>query len=122
MKTESEIHWTLRHIGESRECIISACFTPNTRGSSQCIPFSQLRRYVSDPSHILDHSEITVGPTLRIEQKPVGILDRREKVLHNRIILLVRVAWSKDSPGDSTWEKEEDMRKQYPYLFPKSGQ
>ncbi|KAJ6814346.1 uncharacterized protein M6B38_141300 [Iris pallida] len=95
---------------------------PTLEGVHNVFHVSQLRRYVSDSSHILDHSEITVGPTLRIEQKPVGILDRREKVLRNRIIPLVRVAWSKDSPGDSTWEKEEDMRKQYPYLFPKSGQ
>ncbi|KAJ6819602.1 uncharacterized protein M6B38_400345 [Iris pallida] len=94
---------------------------PTLEGVHNVFHVSQLRRYVSDPSHILDHSEITVGPTLRIEQRPVGILDRREKVLRNRVIPLVRVAWSKDSPGDSTWEKEEDMRKQYPYLFPNPG-
>ncbi|KAJ6847133.1 uncharacterized protein M6B38_285000 [Iris pallida] len=95
---------------------------PTLEGVHNVFHVSQLRRYVSDPSHILDHSEITVGPTLRIEQKPVGILDRREKVLRNRVLPLVRVAWSRNSPGDSTWEKEEDMRKQYPYLFPKPGQ
>ena len=78
---------------------------------------SQLRRYLSDPSHVVEHVEIELQPDLSFEQRPVEILDRKDRVLKRKTIPLVRVAWSKDSPGDSTWEREDEMRERYPYLF-----
>jgi len=40
-----------------------------------------------------------------------------EKVLKNKVVSLVRVAWDPNSPGDSTWELEEEVREKYPYMF-----
>jgi hypothetical protein len=79
---------------------------------------SQLRSYVRDPSHIIDHSELAVRTNLSFKAQPVSIVDRREKVLKNKVIKLVRVSWNPQSPGESTWELEEKMCEQYPYLFP----
>ena len=79
---------------------------------------SQLRKYVRDPSHVIDYSELAVRSDLSLEVQPIAILDRREKRLKNRTIRLVRVAWNPQSPGDSTWEPEDRMRELYPHLFP----
>lgn len=78
---------------------------------------SQLCRYVSDPSHVLDDSELVVGTDLTYEEQPVSILDQREKMLKNRTIRLVRVTWGHHSFGESTWEREGDIRSRYPHLF-----
>ena len=78
---------------------------------------SQLRRYLADPSHVIDHSDLVVEPDLSFEELSVGILDRREKLLRNKSIPLVRVAWRHHSPGESTWEREDEMKRRFPFLF-----
>ena len=65
----------------------------------------------------MDFSEITVRPDMSYDQQPVEILDRKQKQLRNKTVSLVRVLWRHDSPGESTWEREEDMRERYPSLF-----
>ena len=66
----------------------------------------------------MDFFEIEVRLDLTYEQQLVEILDRREKTLRKKKVLLVRVSWQIDSPGESTWELESDMRARYPFLFP----
>ena len=78
---------------------------------------SMLRRYRSDPSHILQKQPIELKEDLTYEEKPIGILARDEKVLRNKVIPLVKVLWSNHSREEATWEREEDMRAQYPHLF-----
>jgi len=90
---------------------------PALAGVHDVFHVSQLRRYIRDPSHVIDHSELSVSPDLSLASQPVAILDAREKRLKNRVIRLVRVAWSSRSSGDSTWELEDKMRESYPHLF-----
>lgn len=108
-------------LGRIGEVAYRVALPPNLEGVHNVFHVSQLRRYVSDPSHVLDHSELEIGPSLTVAEQPVEILDRREKKLRNKTIPLVRVAWSRHSPGESTWERETDMREKYPYLFDLPG-
>ena len=55
---------------------------------------------------------------MSFEAQPISIVDRREKVLMNKVIKLVRVSWDPNSPGESTWELEEEIHMKYPKLFP----
>jgi hypothetical protein len=82
---------------------------------------SQLRRYVRDPSHQLDFSELHLDDTLEYEEKPMRILDKKEQRLRNRIITSVLVQWGHHSRKDATWELESMIREQYPELFSESG-
>ena len=77
---------------------------------------SQLRKYVFDPSHVLEAEDVQVKEDLRVEVQPVAIEDRRVKECKGRAANLVKVIWDRRA-GDSTWELEEDMRNAYPYLF-----
>ena len=90
---------------------------PSLEGVHDVFHVSQLRRYVPDEKHVLDYSELTLRLDLTYEVQPVAILDRREKVLKNRVISLVRVVWNPNFPRDSTWELEEEIREKYHYLF-----
>ena len=79
---------------------------------------SMLKKYVRDPNHILpDYRELNVQPDATYEEKPLRILARRDKVLRRKIIPLVKVLWSRREQEEASWEKEEDMRKEYPELF-----
>ncbi|KAJ9183233.1 hypothetical protein P3X46_007120 [Hevea brasiliensis] len=78
---------------------------------------SMLRRYRSDPSHILPIEEIEVNPDLTYDEEPIKILAHEVKQLRNKHIPLVKVLWNHHSGQKATWEHEEDMRRQHPQLF-----
>ena len=45
------------------------------------------------------------------------IVDRKEPVLRNKVIPLVRVLWKDHEREAATWELEAQMLRQYPQLF-----
>ena len=69
---------------------------------------SMLRKYVSDPSHVLSYENLELDEDLSYEEKPVQILDRKEKVLRTKTIALVKVLWRNSKSGEATWELESD--------------
>ena len=78
---------------------------------------SMLKKYVFDPSHVLNQEPIEVHKDLTYEDKPIKILDREEKVLRNKVIPLVKVLWRNHKIKEATWEHEDDMKARYPDLF-----
>ena len=78
---------------------------------------SALRRYVSDVSHVLSYENLVLDETLSYEEQPVKVLDRKDKVLRNKTISLVKVLWRNSKVEEATWELESDMRSQHPELF-----
>ncbi|XP_059302312.1 uncharacterized protein LOC132054286 [Lycium ferocissimum] len=78
---------------------------------------SILRRYRSDPSHILPVESIDVRPDLTYEEEPIQILAREIQELKNKKIPLVKVLRRNHSGKEATWEREKEMRIQYPHLF-----
>ena len=52
---------------------------------------SMLRRYRSDPSHVVSSETIELRPYLTYEEEPVEILAREVKELRNKKIPLVKV-------------------------------
>ena len=45
------------------------------------------------------------------------ILDRREQVLRNKTIPLVKVLWRSHTVEEATWEYKEMMKRHYSHLF-----
>ncbi|KAL0543964.1 hypothetical protein IC582_019074 [Cucumis melo] len=78
---------------------------------------SMLRRYVADPTHVVDFEPLQINEDLSYKEQPVEILAREVKMLHNRGISLVKVLWRNHGVEEATWEREEDLRAQYPELF-----
>ncbi|KAG2394978.1 uncharacterized protein HKW66_Vig0076470 [Vigna angularis] len=77
---------------------------------------SQLRKYIPDPKHVLEVDEIQVKENLTMDVGPVRILDVQMKKLRGKDIRTVKVLWNEDTQ-EMTWELEEFMIKEYPYLF-----
>ncbi|KAL4295400.1 hypothetical protein GQ457_12G029270 [Hibiscus cannabinus] len=78
---------------------------------------SMLKKYRSDPSHVLEPEEVELNPDLSYEEKPVMILDSEVKRLRNKNVSLFKVLWRNHNVEEATWEPEEIMKEQYPYLF-----
>ena len=82
---------------------------------------SMLRKYIPDPSHVLEAPEIELRDDLSYEEQPVQILGREEKELRNKTISLVKVLWRNLLVEEATWEREDQMQSQYPHLFQDTG-
>ena len=78
---------------------------------------SMLRKYILDPSRVLTEQPVEIQENLTYEEEPVQILNRREQVLHNKTIPLVKVLWRSHTVEEATWEREEQMKRHYSHLF-----
>ncbi|KAK8641018.1 hypothetical protein V6N13_008769 [Hibiscus sabdariffa] len=76
-----------------------------------------LRKYRSNPSHILEPEEVELNLDLSYEAEPVQILDREVKRLKNKSVPLVKVLWRNHKVEEATWEPKATMKEQYPHLF-----
>jgi len=82
---------------------------------------SMLRKYEPDPSHVLKDPPVVLKENLSYEVQPVQIVDRREKMLRNKSIPMVRILWRSDQIEEETWEPESVMRQHHPNLFSSLG-
>ena len=78
---------------------------------------SLLRKYIADPSHVLELDDIQIREDLTINTGPVRILDSQVKKLRGEEIKTVKVLWN-EITQEMTWEMEDRMRQSYPHLFP----
>ena len=79
---------------------------------------SQLRKYISDPTHVIRPDTTQLKNNLTFDTIPIQIMDKKVKELRGRQIPLVKVMWN-EANGDITWELEEKITNLYPYLFQK---
>ncbi len=79
-----------------------------------------LKRYRSDPSHVISVEEIIVQPDLTYEEELVRILAQEVKELRNKRIPLVKFLWRNHNTEKETWESEETIRQQFSQLFTSS--
>ncbi|PKI60953.1 hypothetical protein CRG98_018659 [Punica granatum] len=63
---------------------------------------SMLRKYISDPSHVLSYQPVELNEDLTYEEEPAEILDRKEHVLRTKRISLVKVLWKSHSIEEAT--------------------
>ena len=78
---------------------------------------SQLRKYIADPSHVVQVDDVEVREDLTVETLPTRIEDWKVKQLRGKDISLVKVVWGGAANGNITWELESRMRDSYPELF-----
>ena len=63
---------------------------------------SMLKKYVPDPSHILESPPIDLEEDLSFEVQPVTIVDLEMKQLRSKVIPMVKVLWKSDSIEEMT--------------------
>ncbi|GKA31003.1 putative nucleotidyltransferase, ribonuclease H, partial [Tanacetum coccineum] len=82
---------------------------------------SLLRGYNYHPYHVVQYPFDKIREDLSFAEEPEAILDRQERVMRKKTILLVKVLWKNHSAREATWENEEMMRTDYPHFFSQFG-
>ncbi|GKE70985.1 putative reverse transcriptase domain-containing protein [Tanacetum coccineum] len=82
---------------------------------------SNLKKCMSDEPLAIPLYEIQIDDKLYFIDEPVKIKDREVKRLKQSRISIVKVRWNSRRGPEFTWEREDQMQKKYPYLFPISA-
>ena len=82
---------------------------------------SMLQKYTPDPTHIVDWGELVVDADGTFEEGLVRIMDSREQVLRGKTVRLVKVLWQHRGVEEATWEREDIVHANYPFLFDREG-
>nr|GEV52431.1 putative reverse transcriptase domain-containing protein [Tanacetum cinerariifolium] len=82
---------------------------------------SKLKKCMADEPFAIPLDEIQVDDKLTFIEEPIEIIDREVKCLKQSRILIVKVRWNSKRGPEFTWEREDQIQKKYPHLFPNSA-
>ncbi|GKB97880.1 hypothetical protein Tco_0984017 [Tanacetum coccineum] len=78
---------------------------------------SNLKKCLSDESLLIPMKELRLDDKLNFVEEPVEIMDREVKQLKQSRIPIIKVVWNSKRGPEFTWEREDQIRAKYPYLF-----
>jgi hypothetical protein len=61
--------------------------------------------------------ELEVKDDLTYKEHPVKILDTLERATRSKVIRMCKVDWSHHSEDEATWEREDELKEEFPQLF-----
>ncbi|XP_059650333.1 uncharacterized protein LOC132296111 [Cornus florida] len=80
---------------------------------------SMLRKFLRDEDRYqhIDVGKIELQSDTTYVEPPCRIIDRRDQILHNKVIPLVRVPWSHHNEVEFTCEREDVIHSTFPYIM-----
>ena len=66
---------------------------------------------------MVDWGELVVDADGTFEEGPMHIMDNQDQVLRSKIVRLVKVLRQHRGMEEATWERDDTMRANYPFLF-----
>ena len=94
---------------------------PNLSGVHAVFYVFMLRKYTLGPSNVVDWDELLIDAGRSFKEGQLHIMDSREQVLRGKIVRLVKVLWQHRGVEEETWEPENTIRTNYPFLFEDEG-
>jgi hypothetical protein len=79
---------------------------------------SQLKKCLRVPEEQLSMEDLSVHDDLTYTEYPIKILDTLTRVTRCKVIKMCKVQWSHHGDDEATWEREEELRVDFPHLFP----
>jgi len=78
---------------------------------------SQLKKCLRVPEEQTPMEAMDLQPDLQYQERPINILDVATRQTRRTAVRICRVKWSNHIEAEATWEREEDLKKEFPYLF-----
>jgi hypothetical protein len=82
---------------------------------------SQLKKCLTVPKEQLPMEDLIVQDDLTYTEYPIKVLDTLTRVTRNKVIKMCKIQWSHHAEDKATWEREEELRIEFPHLFPSSS-
>ena len=91
---------------------------PHPSSTHDVFHISQLKKCLRVPTEAVEIKAIQLEPDLTYQEKPIKILDQKERVTRRRSVKSYKVQWSNHSEEEATWEKEDYLRAHFPKFLP----
>ncbi|WVZ97928.1 hypothetical protein U9M48_043428 [Paspalum notatum var. saurae] len=78
----------------------------------------QLKKCLRVPEEAIDTSQIQVEPDLTYKERPIEIIDQKQRSTRRKTINFYKVQWSNHSEEEATWEQEEYLQTKYLWFLP----
>ena len=108
----------LERVGTVAYCL---ALPPSLLSVNEVFYVSILRKYTPNPTHVVDWGELAVDIDGTFEEGPICIRDNQEQVSRRKTVRLVKVLWQHQGVEEATWDREDTMLANYPYLFKDEG-
>jgi hypothetical protein len=82
---------------------------------------SQLKKFLRVLEEQLPMEYLDLRGDLTNSERPIKILNIMEQVTHSKVIKMCKVQWSHHTEDEAAWEHEEELRADYPELFPSAS-
>jgi hypothetical protein len=83
---------------------------------------SQLRKcFKESPHRAVDHEILILHDDLSYKEHPIRILDEAERRTRQKVTKFLKVQCSNHTADEATWEREDNLRAEYPELFPSTS-
>jgi hypothetical protein len=82
---------------------------------------SQLKKCLRVPEEQLPMEYLELGGDLTYSERLIKILDNAERVTRSKVIKMCKVQWSHHTEDEAAWEHEEELKADYPELFPSAS-
>jgi hypothetical protein len=90
---------------------------PDLVGMHDVFHVPMLRKYIANPNLIVEYEQLEIQEGLTYVEVPVKFVNKKEQVLHTKMITIVTVLWCNHGVEEASWEAKHDMRSRYPHLF-----
>lgn len=101
-QTDGQTERTIQILERVGQVAYRLALPPALAGVHNVFHVSMLRKYILDESHILSYGDLVLDSDLSYEEQPVQVLDRKDKVLRNKTIPLVKVLWRNSKVEEAT--------------------
>ncbi|XP_035816157.1 uncharacterized protein, partial [Zea mays] len=75
---------------------------------------SQLKKCLRVPEEQLPMEELNVNEDLTYSEYPIRILETSRRITRSKVINMCKVQWSHHSEDEATWEREDELRAEFP--------
>ena len=58
--------------------------------------------------------EFRVEPDLTYEERPIKVLDQKQRETRRRVTKMYKIQWSNHTEDEATWEEEVYLKTKYP--------
>ena len=80
----------LKRVGE---VAYQLALPPTLTSAHDVFHVSMLKKYMPDASHKIDYTDLEIREDMSYVEKPVKILDTKQKVLRTKTIPMVKILW-----------------------------
>jgi hypothetical protein len=80
-----------------------------------------LKKCLRVPEEQVPLEDLVTSEDLTYQEYPVKLLETSERVTQNRKIQMCKVQWSHHTEEEVTWEREEELKAEFPNFFAESS-